>query len=232
MLDLLVRFCSCMLQSPSRRVVLHHHVLDSVQVMKYLVSCLGYPSVEPFPLLHIRMCPFCWCHLYTDISWYAHCVGYSTLSCVHNHADVFTGVESGTSQAGQLKEEEDIAQHAHNRTIAQEQPRANPLKQKRCRALQISEESAQEVDVYSLQSPGLVLLDHALVSPNQHALLMRDILDMPCQLCDVLDMPCQLCDILDMLHVDNRCACVWEAGIADVRMPGELSAFCHYVCLL
>lgn len=75
-----------------------------------------------------------------------------------------TGSMSGT---GQRKNDEDIAQASQSYMAAQEQPRAHPFKQQKCRALQISEESAQAVDVYNLQSPGLVLQDLTLVSLSQ-----------------------------------------------------------------
>ena len=52
---------------------------------------------------------------------------------------------------------------------AQEPLAAHCPKQKKCRALQISQESTQEVDVYNLQSPGLVLLDQNLVSVTQYS---------------------------------------------------------------
>ena len=81
-----------------------------------------------------------------------------------------TGARSSTSQAaGHPEEQEDTAQTSQRHTVAQDQPPSErPVKQKRCRALQISAESAQEVDVHSLQSPGLLLLhQHALVSLMQ-----------------------------------------------------------------
>lgn len=71
------------------------------------------------------------------------------------------------SGTGQRKNDEDIAQASQSYMAAQEQPRPHPFKQKKCRALQISEESAQTVDVYNLQSPGLVLQDLTLVSLSQ-----------------------------------------------------------------
>lgn len=74
----------------------------------------------------------------------------------------------GTEQDGQCKEEEDIAQSSQSRMTAQEPLAAHCSKQKKCRALQISQESSQEVDVYNLQSPGLVLLNQNLVSLIQY----------------------------------------------------------------
>lgn len=81
---------------------------------------------------------------------------------------VNAGSGSGTEQDGQYKEEEDIAQFSQSRMTAQKPFAAHGSKQKKCRALQISQESAQEVDVYNLQSPGLVLLDQNLVSLTQY----------------------------------------------------------------
>lgn len=77
------------------------------------------------------------------------------------------GSMSDPRQHGQRQEEQHSAQASQSQMAAQEQPRAHPLKQKKCRALQISEESAQAVDVYNLQSPGLVLQDLTLVSLNE-----------------------------------------------------------------
>lgn len=85
---------------------------------------------------------------------------------------MIAGSMSGTRQHGQRKEEEHIAQASQSHMAAREQPRAHPLKQKKCRALQISEESAQAVDVYNLQSPGLVLQDLSLVSLTQNTSTM------------------------------------------------------------
>lgn len=61
-------------------------------------------------------------------------------------------------------EEEHSALSSHNQAASAVQPILHPAKQKKCRPLQISGESAQAMDPYNLQSPGLVLLDQALVS--------------------------------------------------------------------
>ena len=74
------------------------------------------------------------------------------------------GSRSGIGQDGQCKIEEDVVQPSQSHMAAQEPFAAHRSKQKKCRALQLSEESAQEVDVYNLQSPGLVMLDQNLVS--------------------------------------------------------------------
>lgn len=81
------------------------------------------------------------------------------------------GARSSASQAGHPEEEQDgTAQTSQSHMVAKEmQPRHRLVKQKKCRALQISAESAQEVDVHSLQSPGLVLLDHYALAPNELA---------------------------------------------------------------
>ena len=77
------------------------------------------------------------------------------------------GSGSGIRQDGQCKEEEDTARPSQSHMAAWEPFATHRSKLKKCRALQISEESAQEVDVYNLQSPGLVLLDQNLVSMTQ-----------------------------------------------------------------
>ena len=59
-----------------------------------------------------------------------------------------------------LNEEE---HSAHNQVGSTVQSGLHSTKQKKCRPLQISGESTQAMDVYNLQSPGLVLLDQALV---------------------------------------------------------------------
>ena len=77
------------------------------------------------------------------------------------------GSISDPRQHSLYKGKEDSVQASQSHMAAQEQPRAHPFKQKKCRALQISEESAQAVDVYNLQSPGLVLQDLTLVRLTQ-----------------------------------------------------------------